>query len=48
MKKIKIMNEIDKYRQILNKKIQEEKITEEILKISKKIDNLVNTYYKVS
>lgn len=52
MKKIKlqnkILNQINTYRIILNKKIEEDKASEEVLKISKEIDVLVNTYYKVS
>lgn len=44
---IKTLKEINKYRIILNKKIAENKESEEVLKISKEIDTLVVFYYKI-
>lgn len=43
---IRILQEIDRCRVVLNKKIEENKKFEEILKISEEIDVLVSTYYR--
>ncbi len=44
--RIRILEEIDKCRVILNEKIEKNKKFEEILEISEEIDNLVSTYYR--